>query len=194
MKISYILGCRSCNKSDGIRTSYIVQGENDVEKLKSTREFELVKIIEEWRRDDDKTCLFCNSINVEVYDVEIDGYRLFNFARLKSQLEQRGEDSLILNYQKINNITTLRVGGSAPFHRLFLQKSISILEETSSKVLLKNLESKPNGHFRIFFSGGFDFINGVANSKIERLQYSGFSLFDIINEIKNFKRDFGANF
>jgi len=53
------------------------------------------------------------------------------------------------------------------------------------------MEIKSNGHFRVAFSGGFDFINGVANSKIERIQYSGFSFQEINNEINKLKRDFG---
>jgi hypothetical protein len=191
INISYILGCRSCNQSDGIRTSYLLRGENNVNNLKSSREFELVKIIEGWRKEDDKTCIFCNSKNVEVYDVEVDGYRLYDFERLSQQLEQRAEDLLILHYQKRNNVTSLSTGGNEPFHRLFLQKSISLIEETVRNSLFNNMEIKSNGHFRVAFSGGFDFINGVANSKIERIQYSGFSFQEINNEINKLKRDFG---
>jgi hypothetical protein len=189
--ISYILGCRSCNQSDGIRTSYLLKGKNNVNNLKSSREFELVEIIEGWRKEDNKTCLFCNSKNVEIYDVEIDGHRLYDFERLSKQLEQRAEDLLILHYQKRNNITTLSTGGNEPFHKFFLQKSFSLLEETISNVLINNMERKSNGHFRVSFSGGFDFLKGVANSKIERIQYSGYSFQEIINEINKFKRDIG---
>ena len=84
MIIKYETGCRDCMATDGIPSIYSIFDDNPQNWI-SKAEYEVVKIIENWRERDQLCCTGCGSHNVEVTDVLIDGKPLYNFEKLSER-------------------------------------------------------------------------------------------------------------
>ena len=99
--VSYNLGCRYCMKGDGVRHNYLLNNAS-FEKYRKMPEYELVKQLEIWRKEDNHKCQFCNSPNVEVLEVAVNNYPLYEYDRLEDDCEKNNKFVMKLGVDKMN--------------------------------------------------------------------------------------------
>jgi hypothetical protein len=132
MTISYHIDCRSCLQSDGIQHSYLIKAGEHNQILTKT-EFEVMKVIEEWREEDNHKCEFCSSSNVEVLQIQVDEHELYDYGRLIQRCDQRGEEMFLINIDKFNSDISLRASGSEYIDPDLLKKAIKTIAEIIDK-------------------------------------------------------------
>lgn len=81
VNIDYFLGCRNCLKGDPSRHSYVIYDVSEEEYLGKT-EYELIEVVEDFRTSKDLNCPFCNSRNVEVTEIRVDGCILYDYEKI----------------------------------------------------------------------------------------------------------------
>lgn len=192
INISSLLGCRNCQQSDGANHVYLLNGGNKQEYQVKT-EFEVMTLIENWRIRDNKTCQFCGSSNVEVYEVEVEDYPLYNFNRLVEKSKSQGEFLFLLNFDKTGSEISMRPGGSRNFHSKFLNLAIQMVIETIKNRPEDNFIPQKNGNSFIGISGGFDFFDEKPFAKLERFRSSGLTKKEMLSALKPFAQQAGIS-
>lgn len=176
-QILYNIGCRNCLQSDGLFHTYNwVDGKQ--EEIKDKTEFEIMNLIEIWLLGVGQLCHNCGSSNVEVLDIEIDDYRLYDFEALDKKIIHKKESMLQFNIDKRAAKIKLTRGGSPELDTSFLKAAIiqiiDLLNQRTSYTYLSQIK----GNFFICLTGSND-----KNIRIERLRYHGLTRSEIINAL-----------
>jgi hypothetical protein len=190
--ISSLLGCRNCLQSDGIRHMYSLM-DGDSDEYQEKTEFEVMTLLERWRAEDDKRCEFCGSSNVEVHEVEVSNYPLYDFDRLVERCKSEGEYLFMLNIDKRGSDISLRPGGSTKFHPDFLKDAILKIIDTINDRPNDNFVAQIKGNFFICVSGGFDFFSDKSFVRLERFRNSGLTRSELLSAIKPFATQVGIS-
>lgn len=188
--ISYEAGCCNCKQSDGIRRLYsIING--DPELIKQKTEFEVMEKLELWRSRDGNLCEFCSSPAVNVFDVKINDYPLFNFDRLVNRCKSEKGYLLVVQITKKDRDIKMNIGGSPVFDMSFLKDAI--LKVFGSIHERPDYIYKPHdkGSFYICISG-FPRQNGF-DIKIERFDTLGISKYELDNALMELPAKYGIS-
>ena len=186
---SYLLGCRNCLNGSDHRHLYVLLNGNEREYQRLT-EYDAMNKVENWRQEKNLTCDVCNSTNVEIMDIEVNDYPLYDFNRiarrceLSNKSESKDENMFMLNIDKRNLRLVHDTGGSPSFHKDFLQKCLSEMIDTVKNRPDTNFRVHQNGNFFMCFTGGFDFNQGKQIVKLEKFRNAGLSREEIIGVIK----------
>ena len=124
INISYNIGCRNCLEGSTIRHFYTLK-EGDEKEIQKKSEFEIMKIIENWRVNDNYVCEFCSSSNVEVQKVEVNGHKLYDPTKFIQQCNDDDILFLTINIEKRETELQLNTGGSRYLKPSF--KNLAIL-------------------------------------------------------------------
>lgn len=190
--ISSLLGCRSCSKTDGIPLMYsLIDGNYD--KYQKKTEFEVMKTFERWVAEDNRTCEFCGSSNIEILEVEVNDYKLYDFNRLVERCESESEYLLMFNIDKSDSNISIRTGGSTNLPKAFIRDTIIKLIETSQERPDTNFLGQTNGNFFVCTSGSFDLFTNKSLVKIERFRSSGVTRKELLSAITPLAQQVGIS-
>ena len=190
VNLEYNLGCRNCLNGDNSRTVFVLMDEDEGEYKKQT-EYQVMKKIESLRANASRTCPNCGSSNVEVLEIGVNDYSLYNFNRLvqeckeKNMSESNDENIFMLNMDKRNSQIKLNVGGTQQVHNDFLKKCLMTILDTINQRPADNFKSHQNGNFFICITGGFNFDKEEQIVKVERFRNVGLNINEIINQIES---------
>jgi hypothetical protein len=188
--ISSMLGCRDCLQSDGVRHTYSLM-DGDYDEYIEKTEFEVMTLLEHWRKEDEKSCEFCDSSNVEVHEVAVSNYKLYDFERLVERCKSDNEFLFMLNIDKRGSEITMAPGGSSKFHPVFLNEAINKVIDTINDRPDHNFNSQVKGNFFICVTGGFDFFSEQSLVRLERFRNSGLTRNELLNAIKPLTQQLG---
>lgn len=133
--------------SPDYRSSYFLPNE-DAESWKSLTEFHVMCEIEKWRERDDNICDTCGSRFVEVLDIEVDSYPLYNFDRLADECMPVFHELFMVEVTKRNGEINLNTGGiSRPMREL-----VVFCLETMIEYVVEHL---PDSYFKEHHRGKF---------------------------------------
>jgi hypothetical protein len=208
LQISYLVGCRNCLKSNGLRhvLNYTTPSKNELYEM---TEYELVNKLKEWLGDSPSLCPFCGSANVELSHTAInDGiqnYESYNFERLANTYNRAGQKCFWqFSLTKKNNNFTLDIGGTDPQY-------VEVERAASAKILWK-LAELPESIFKPHERGWFfvcysvkiiteiienedgngndeEFENNfqvILDLKLERLICHGMSRMEVIKQLREY--------
>ena len=186
--LKYTPGCRDCLQTDS-EHMFLINDANPEEYLNYT-EFHMMQEVEQWRSDDCLSCSFCNSLNVEVFDIKVDDNLLLNDDRLVHRFETKSEWFLQIKIWKRNGRTKFEIGGIYEQGKAFslgvYNRTIELLNHYPDSYF----SNKNNGHFYICFSNRPIRDYGIPILRIETLRFAGFSKQNILNEIISLKSEF----
>lgn len=190
MTITYLVGCRNCLNGDSVRHQYLITDENDDEFRKKT-EFEAISLIEIWRKEDKRNCVFCTSSNVEISDVAVNDYKLYDFDRLVMQCKITGEYMLIVNVNKRNSQISMQKGGSPELDQEFLKLAVSEIVNLIESKPEEQFKSHEKGNFHICITGGTIFRRLGPKIRIETVSLVGIAKDEILKAIKPLMNEVG---
>lgn len=189
--LTYDVGCRSCGSKDGILNS-----EFDMEKepsyyLNST-EYNIAEHIARKGRLNNAKCQFCNSNNLEVFDVTANDTPLFSFDRLVEESKNSGGKKTFLviyiTKDKFDGIK-IQYGGNKTFKEFFGNHLAEKVSDFFSWTNENLFEAKSDGSFFFCISENRD-PNSGWEIKTERIKFHGFGkkeIFDIMKaEVQKF--------
>ena len=185
--ISSTIGCRNCLQSDGLENIYpLMDGDPRVYKEKT--EFEVMNLIEKWNADQGKSCNSCGSTSLEVLDVKIDDYPLYEFKRVGERQERIGLTLFMLNIDKINSEIKIRPGGSAKIQKELFDASVDKMIEIVNNRPDSDFIKHSRGNFLMCLSGLWNMASITPNAMlfIERYRSHGLTRSEIISTIQNF--------
>jgi hypothetical protein len=181
--ISYNLGCRNCLQSDGVRHITTLEGA-DLDEYRRKTEFEVMTQVENWRVEDGLTCKFCGSPNVEILDIHISDFPLYNYDNLVSKCKIKREYMLIINIVKDGSNIKLSHGGSEEIMVGFVESAIQKIISTINSRPTNQFTSQQKGNFFVCITGGYDIFDDKANVRLERFKSFGLTQNEIFNEIR----------
>ena len=190
--ISYNIGCRNCLKSDGVQHSYSIIDGNQAE-YQSKTEFEIVEMVEKMRKEDNHSCQFCGSSNVEILETKINNLSSYDYNKLTQRCLTRGEYMLMINIDKREGQLNMKPGGSEQLDRDFLCPAIDSIIDTVKSRPDDHFISRPNGNFLICVIGGNHLSDGVA-IWTERFRSSGLTKEEILSVIFPIAEQLGMSF
>lgn len=180
--ITYEIGCRTCNNTDGTKHMYQIQ-DGDVKKYLLKPEYETVQLIEKWREEDGHKCQYCGSKSVEVSDIEINNQQVYDFNTLSTLCQMKGVEMFMISIDKDNYGLELNHGGSNNPDKKFVNKCIKKTLNLIKKEPEQNYKSHNIGSFFICFTG--DIFQGTnKNIIIQKFRHSGISKNDLTSTIK----------
>jgi len=164
-------------KSDYI-THFVTVRENTSSLMKEKTEYELAKDLESLRKENKNVCEFCNSQNVEVLNVEVDDYLLFDYERLKEKCVEDGIFIISINIDKKDGKKIIKFDGEYDYDTEFILKAIQKSTNEINLISETNFISHTFGNFYVCLVGNSD------ECKIESLRYSGFEKTEIIEGLE----------
>lgn len=189
--ISYNTGCRNCLQSDGMRKIYPLM-DGDIDKIQTKTEFQIITEIEKFSEQNNITCDFCSSENVEVFDVEVNENKLYDYDKIVERCQEEDEFILQININKSGTNITLNPAGSLRFEKNFLKQAFIDIRKT--------IMNRPDNHFKIHENGvmlmcvtGGNYIYDIPYTRIETFRSVGLSKEQILNEIQKFKNHTGIS-
>jgi hypothetical protein len=188
--ISSLLGCRNCLQSDGIRHIYSIM-DGDYNEFIEKTEFEVMTLLEHWRKEDGKSCEFCGSSNVEVHEVSVSNYPLYDFERFVERCKSGIEFLFMINIDKRGSEINMSPGGSSKFHPVFFNDAIRKVVDTINNRPDNNFQTQAKGNFFICLTGGFDYISDKSFVRLERFRNSGLTRNELLNAIKPLTQQLG---
>lgn len=183
MLITYNLGCRNCLKGTNIPETYILDTDN-VAEIQSVTEFVMMKTVEKWRNEDNHTCHFCGSSNVEPFDIRVDDKMSYNFYSLIHHCEDNGDKMFMLNIDKKQGKIYLNEGGSNDLMRNFIKAAVSLMLDTIDSRNDDTFVPHSNGNSIICITGNVRMFK--TNLKVQRFRYAGFTKRELMDAIKSF--------
>lgn len=188
--IVYNQGCRDCFRHDGMRRSLAnFDSSRDFSARDYFTEFEIMEIVENWNYEVEMSCGFCGSNNLEVFDLELDGEKLFDFYKLDKYCTLNNSSFFIISIDKELDNIEIEIGGKNKIERIlqinFLRKIFETIEFGSDEKFIEQIK----GTFFICVSGKKDSMS-MDTILIERFVSSGFSKQEILQIIdeKLFKK------
>jgi hypothetical protein len=175
--LGYNLGCRNCLQSDGIKRITQILDADERNYLSKT-ELNLVKMVETWREQEEATCDFCNSTNVEILDIDVNGEPAYDFDRLVQRTNTKGEYMLMFNIDKSLDNIRLRPGGSPKLEFHFAKTAIQTIITFIASLPTSYFKAQARGNFFISLTGSH------LKVQIERFRNSGISKDEIFQALK----------
>lgn len=183
INVFYSRACRNCQTTNSIRDSYTIN-DLDFEDCQNKTEFEMAQMIEQWRLDDNYTCNFCNSHNVEATDISTDNYQFYKYDRIARKSYLEDEFMLQINITRISNQTDLDKSWSKNITDEFLLESFSKIINQLNILPNDNFCSQLNANFFICLTSKTNKSSNYKKAIIETLSYSGFTKNEILNYLK----------
>ncbi|MFM9947493.1 MAG: hypothetical protein ACKV1O_06100 [Saprospiraceae bacterium] len=190
--ISYNIGCRNCLQGDGMRHMYSLM-DDEIDELQSKTEFEVMALIENWREQDNHTCDFCDSGNVEILEIEVNDERLYDYEKIVERCQEEGEYMLQINIDKMGADINLTPGGSQRFDQNFLKQAFFDIYETIINRPDSQFKLQYNGNMFICVTGGTNFIDNQPHTRIETFRSAGLLKEQILNAIQEFIDEIGVS-
>lgn len=151
--VSYIKVCKGCQTSNGARGTIFVTDEiNDVHKL---TEYEYSKEINEWLHEEKINCEYCGCPYFDLLDVEINGYRLYDFDRLAELTKKTNGEFFIWGIERVNGQLQLKLSGKTTVDPLFLEECFKKIIETHNTINFGEMSPHNLGYVRIAFTGKY---------------------------------------
>jgi hypothetical protein len=175
--VSYLIGCRNCWQSDGIRHLYSLIGEQYLD-FKNKTEFEAMIELERIQKKEIEKCESCGSSNIVIQDIEVNKNPLYNFDHLVQVCKKSGSFMLIVNIDKRGSDISLKRGGSPKFARSFLGNAVDKIIETIFDSPDDYFSPQKKGNFNICIFGKDNFV------AVQRLRTAGISKQEIFSAIE----------
>lgn len=195
MMFFYDIGCRYCFNGEE-NHSYLVQN-GDISFYQKKTEFETKILIEKWRKEDGHFCKFCSSNNVEVLEVKVGDYPLYNFNRLVNECKHKknnliSDESIFeIRLDKTNSEIKVEIGGEQKINRDFLKKCLSEIIELINQSPIESFISHKEGDFFISLSGGLNFKTHVEDVKVQRCRRLGYGKEELLKCMNQVVINFG---
>jgi hypothetical protein len=163
---------------------YSIMGAEDKEYEVKT-EFEVMSIIEELNDKQGKTCNFCGSTNLEIFDIEVgrSGYRLYDFKRLFDSTQSRGAYFYMINIDKRDYSLSPREGGSPTVPRRFIKGAIDRIIDTINDRSDDDFIDHPRGNFLIVISGFWDTFLERPHTTVEKYKSHGLTKDEVLSTV-----------
>lgn len=187
MKIRYDTGCRICMQSTGISTVVLRIGD-DAREWKTKTEFRVMQEIEHWRKNDEVKCENCGALEVEVFNVYVDSYPLYDFDRLAMRCNV--DDLFMIDITKKNGRLILKSGGNRSPSRKFVLASLDRMIEQVNETQTSCFKEYHRGRFFMCFLGVHDWENETFQAIPQRFVTHGLTRQEIISEITSFKNQY----
>ncbi len=185
-----MLDCQDCLQSYGVRQTYSLMAGDHNEYIEKT-DFELLTLLEHWRNEDEKICLFCGSSNVEIHKDKMSNCKPCDFERLDERYKTDNEFIFMLNIDKRGEEITMSTGGSSKFHPVFLNDAINKVIVSIKDRPDHHFHSQDKGRFFICVSGRFDLFSDQSFVRLERFRNSGLTRNELLNAIKPLTQQLG---
>jgi hypothetical protein len=191
--VSYEIGCRECGATDHMRRAEMIN-DGVVEDYLYRTEYEIVCVIEEWRRSKSDNCPFCKSNNVQITDVEINDKPLYDFDALKTKhLSHRDYYIYMLNIQKDSENVDANIGGSPIYDDDFLKSSLEAIKQLVDRTHESNFRPWAKGWFFICVTGELNPFNQKYEMEIQRFKVFGVSKSEVYTLLKKVAFDSGID-
>ncbi len=182
--ISYNIACSFCHTTDDIRACIIAN--SDVSKYLKLSEYEFSKNLNDWFREMNVKCRFCNSSLVNGANIAIGDYKLYNFQRLVNQSDEFGGEIFLWKVTKNSQNTQLETGGKYFRNPLFTRECFIKLLEIIDSYPREMLTQNPNyGSLFISFTGNYNSGNKSFNTQIQKFYCVGMTYKEVILNINN---------
>ena len=136
-----------------------------------------MKYFEKLRFSVEAKCQFCNAQNMEIFDVRVGDYLLYDFERIVNRKTNFDEEMLILGISKNNYIYNTEFGGkellSTQFINDVLIASIELIEDLDSEKCVQH----DKGFFCVAFTGVWN--GNICLLRLERFLYHGLTTEEI---------------
>ena len=184
--VNYSTICRNCLASYGFRHSRTFFMPMSIDKaFRQKTEFEIGNEIENIGRRDVISCDNCGSTNIEVYDIEIDGTKIYAFENIVEHCNTTKTQFFILNIQKENGKCELKIGGTVKLDSAFENECLQYIKNINN-FLDYEFVSHDKGQFNIVISSKkSNSSENLTLNKIERLVNLGVSYQEILETVKN---------
>ena len=80
--IEFSIGCRHCRETDAKRWQFQFEDEEGDFRLADRADFGVMRMVERMTLDLGHVCPFCNSPQLEIFDLDLNGQPLFDFDQL----------------------------------------------------------------------------------------------------------------
>ena len=177
--------CRVCLGSDGARHIYSIMKEELQEVYKNKTEFEVMNLIEKWRLEGNKKCLICGVSNVEVLDVKIEDYPLYDFDYLADRDVKNNEQMLIFRIDKTGTAINIKTGGTIQrIDKYFMKSAVLKTWDLVNSRPNDDFLFQNNGTFFICITGRYNYENNEYIIRVERYRNTGLTRKEILDAIK----------
>lgn len=143
--ISTKVGCRKCLRTDGIPTMLFVSSELGV-KLKKQTEIHVAKYVKD-NFAGSVICPFCNSSNLEFFDIEIDGFVMYDFDRIQRLCSTKGFKLFTININKVEDSFEVNFGGDLFISKEAVKGFLNHVKNFSIDFFVDELPELENGNF-----------------------------------------------
>lgn len=179
--LKYKVACKSCLNTDGIDHMIIISnGYSDFfENRMLKSEYDLGKYIKTYLKNNDKSCQFCRSNNLEISDIEIEG-RKASIGREVTQFQL-----VITKYE--NGQIAIKTGGSQLLPKGFMTEALRLIEQAIKETPKSEFEEKHIGNVRFVVATGFIGDDDHRTNRLESFSFVGFdkdTVESIIGDVK----------
>ncbi len=178
VNISYQLGCRHCFRTDGVPSVYFL-ADGDPALFRKKPEYEVVRLIENWQKQDKRKCQFCTSQNLEILEVKINDKELYNFDRLSSICRSQYRNMFNLNIDKKGDKISVGHGTSPFMDNAVLLSMLSKFSSLVDSVDSSSFEEHETGNVFMFAMGDPEFNNDPELIVVHKFKYHGITKEDI---------------
>lgn len=194
LTISYNSGCRNCFKSDNIRHQHLLM-DADENLYKQKTEFAVVQEIEKWMMENEHHCQFCRMNNLEIMDLEVNDYPLYDYDRLVEECMIKEYFMLLITIEKKDYQPKLKRGGSKFQGINFLANAFKTIQATveNRPIDVFMFQRKSNGHCFFSIIGGLNHETGEQEVILHRFRHAGFSKEEILSSINTLKEHINKN-
>lgn len=185
--ISFSIGCRNCLQADSEQHVYLLDSSKVNDYINKT-EYEVMTKIETWRKMDHKTCNYCGSESIEIMEIQVDDYPLYDFHNLVERSKLTEEEMIIFNIDKSGPKIELTLGGSNKINKSFFRAGLSKIINTINLQSDSNFIPHSKGNFLICITGTYIIINNSYSFhlQIERFRHQGLLKKEILDTIKQY--------
>ena len=99
--IGFSIGCRHCRETDGKRWQFEYEDEERILPLAGRTDFGLMRVVERMTLDLGHVCPFCGSAQLEIFDLDLNGQRVFDFDQLCQRVVPQGLAVCALTIEKV---------------------------------------------------------------------------------------------
>lgn len=175
LRISYKIGCRDCLRGEASHMYNVI--DSDVNDYLHKTEYEVMTLVENWRKEDNHKCLYCRSSNIEVLDVAVNDNMLYDYNKIIKRCSEKREEILEISINKIDFELDMQLSGSESIEINFLKIAILKIVNTIRMRPTNQFKSLKNGHFFVCISGKV-----VSFRDQNSLRIESFNSFGLIRE------------
>jgi hypothetical protein len=166
--------------------------DGDFDEYKNKAEFEVMTLIEKWRLEEAQTCEMCGSPNVEVLQVQVNDYPLYDYDNLVERCRANHDYMIMFNIDKRGSDINLQHGGSQNIEKDFYEAAIQQIIDLLNYRPPNTFTPQIYGNFFICLIGGYNFMEEKVIIRLERFRSSGLTRDEILNAIRPFAKQIGV--